>query len=34
MSVDLIKLARVIEATADHLEAIENEKLSSVRAER
>lgn len=31
---DMLKLAAVLDATADHLDAVENEKLSSVRAER
>jgi predicted RNA binding protein with dsRBD fold (UPF0201 family) len=31
---DLVKIANVLDAAADHLDAIESEKVSSVQAER
>ena len=34
MSVDLIKVANVLEAAADHFDAVENEKVSAIHNER
>jgi len=32
MAIDLIKVARVLDAAADHFDAIESEKVSTIRA--
>ena len=34
MAIDLVKVAAVLDAVADHLDAIESEKVSSLRAQQ